>query len=163
MSIRVERVREKIKFLVANVLQNELKDPRRGFVTVIRCDLSEDFRVCKVHVSVLADTEGEISRVMHMLKDARAFVQVRVAAGLATRVTPHIEFVRDQGAERSVEVSSLLAELAREREEREARAAAAAAEGDGDGDDGGEGPAAEPSPEQDAPEQDAPEQGATTE
>ena len=60
-----------------------------GFVTVVRCDLSADYRHCRVHVSVLADNEGEISRVMHMLQDARGFIQRHVAANLSTRATPH--------------------------------------------------------------------------
>lgn len=118
MSIRVERVAKKVKFLIANALQRELKDPRMGFVTVVRCDLSSDYRHCRVHVSILADTEGEASRVMHMLEDARGFIQRHVAANLSTRATPHLEFVRDTGAERSVDVSALLDDLKAERIER---------------------------------------------
>lgn len=115
MSIRVERVAKKVKFLIANALQRELKDPRMGFVTVVRCDLSADYRHCRVHVSILADSEGEASRVMHMLQDARGFIQRHVAANLSTRATPHLEFVRDTGAERSVDVSALLDDLKAER------------------------------------------------
>lgn len=136
MSIRVERVRKKIRFLVANVLQRELKDPRKGFVTVTRVDLSPDFSRCIVHVSVLGEP-GEVSKTMHMLEDARGFVQTRIAAGLETRTTPHLIWELDKGAQRSVEVSALLNELAEERAEREARQATA----DAADDEGGEGDA----------------------
>ena len=140
MSIRVERVAKKIKFLIATALQRELSDPRMGFVTVVRCDLSADYRHCRVHVSVLGD-DAEVSRVMHMLEDARGFIQRYVATNLDTRATPHLEFERDRGAERSVEMSALLNDLKREREEREGEdeAEAEGAEGsksdDGDDDD----------------------------
>ena len=131
MSIRVERVRKKIRFLVANVLQREVKDPRKGFVTVTRVDLAADFSRCTVYVSVLGEP-GEVSKTMHMLEDARGFVQTRVAAGLSTRTTPHLTWELDEGAQRSVEVSALLSDLAAERAEREARQAEANAEADGD-------------------------------
>jgi ribosome-binding factor A len=146
MSIRVERVRKKIKFLIANVLHAELKDPRKGFVTVVRCDLTSDFRQCRVHVSILADSDAEVRKVMRMLEDARGFVQTRVASGLSTRTTPHLEWVLDEGAQRSVEVGALLADLAAERAEREAAEAAAggeAAEGEAAEGEAAEGEAAE--------------------
>ncbi len=127
-SIRVGRVREKIKFEVARILQTELKDPRMGFVTVIDVDLSHDFRHAKVKVSVLAEKESEVRRVLRMLEDARGFVQSTVASRLRTRVAPELRFVLDRSAEQSVKISSMLDSLRQEREEREARA------GDGAGD-----------------------------
>lgn len=160
MSIRVERVAKKVKFLIANALQRELKDPRMGFVTVVRCDLSADYRHCRVHVSILADSEGEASRVMHMLQDARGFIQRHVAANLSTRATPHLEFVRDTGAERSVDVSALLDDLKAERiargveEVEEEEAEGGESEGDaseGDESEGEDAEAAEAAPEDSAP------------
>ena len=84
-----------------------------------------------MHVSVLGEP-GDVSKTMHMLEDARGFVQTRVAAGLETRTTPHLTWELDKGAQRSVEVSALLNELAEERAEREARQAVAEGE-DGEG------------------------------
>jgi len=149
MSIRVERVAKKVKFLIATALQRELKDPRMGFITVVRCDLSADYRHCRVHVSVLADTEGEISRVMHMLESARGFIQRYVAANLSTRATPHLEFVRDTGAERSVDMSALLDDLKAERVERGVEAEEGA-EAEGDEAEGGEAEAGEDASAEDA-------------
>ncbi|MBL4849320.1 MAG: 30S ribosome-binding factor RbfA [Planctomycetes bacterium] len=137
MSIRVERVAKKVKFLIATAIQRELNDPRMGFVTIVRCDLSGDYRHCRVHVSVLADTEGEISRVMHCLDDARGFIQRYVAHNLETRATPRLEFIRDTGAEQSVDMSALLDDLRKEREAREE------VPGEGDGSDDAQGEAAE--------------------
>lgn len=125
--IRVERVREKVKFEVARILQQEMSDPRMGFVTVVGCDLSPDYRYATIHVSFLDDREGEVSRMMHMLEDARGYIQSKVASRLSTRVTPELRFERDIGAQRSIEVSSLLDEIRREREEREAASGGAEA------------------------------------
>ena len=121
--IRVGRVREKIKADVAQILQHELKDPRMGFVTVISCDLAHDYRTCEVRVSVLADKDSEVRNVMRMLDQAKGYVQKKVASRLRTRVAPVLTFVLDKGAERSVQMSSLLDDLKAEREAREAKAA----------------------------------------
>lgn len=118
-SIRVERVRKKIETEVARILQSELRDPRMGFVTVVGSELSPDYRHARIRVSILADKESEVRRVMRMLEDARTFVQRTVASRLRTRVTPELSFVLDRSAEKSVRISSLLDDLKREREARE--------------------------------------------
>jgi len=120
VGIGIERVREKIKHEVARILQNEMNDPRMGFVTVVGCELSADYRHCKIHVSFLEDRPGEIRRILGMLEDARGYVQGKLAGRLRTRVTPRLEFIHDTGAQKSIAISSLLDDLRREREEREA-------------------------------------------
>lgn len=119
MSVRVERVAQKVKFEVARILQNEMNDPRMGFVTVVDVELSPDYRYAKVYVSVLANSDGEERRVMRMLEDACGYIQRIVAGRLSTRVTPKLTFLLDKGAEKSVQISSLLDEIRQEREARE--------------------------------------------
>src|SRR5687768_5644187 len=120
MTIRVERVREKIKSEVARIIQSELRDPRLGFVTVMGCDLTSDYKYAKIKVSVLSDKEGEVRKVMRMLEDAKGFIQRTVGSRLRTRVTPELSFVLDKSAQQSVKISTLLDDLKKEREEREA-------------------------------------------
>ena len=159
-SVRVERVQEKVKFEVARILQSEMNDPRMGFVTVVGCELSKDYRHCKLYVSILSEKEAEERKVMRALSDATGYIQRLVAGGLRTRVTPQLEFFQDKGAEQSVKISSLLDGIRREREAREAAQASAdeadadeadadEADADADGEPGGEpgAPEAEPAPE----------------
>ena len=106
-SVAFERVRAKIKTEAARILQSELKDPRMGFVTVVDVDLSRDFRHATIHISILAEHEGEERRILQALKSAKGYVQKTIAGRLRTRTTPLIEL----------------------RLEREAREKAAAGEG----------------------------------
>src|SRR5689334_20954824 len=110
MSIKVERVREKIKTEVARIIQSELRDPRLGFVTVMGCELSSDFKYAKVRVSILSDKEGDVRKVMRMLDDARGFIQRTLGGRLRTRVTPELSFALDTSAQQSVKISSMLDE-----------------------------------------------------
>lgn len=123
-----ERVRAKIKEVVARILQHELKDPRMGFVTVIDCALSPDYRHATIKVSILAEREAETRKILKMLEDARGYVQRGVAGSLRTRVTPELRFELDRGAEKSIRISNLLDELAKERQTREGGEAAGPAD-----------------------------------
>jgi ribosome-binding factor A len=122
MGIGQQRVQQKIKTDVAQILQQEMSDPRMGFVTVTAVDLSGDFRHAVIKVSLLTDNPAEERRIMRMLEDARGYVQKIVASRLRTRATPEIKWKLDKGPEQSIKITSLLDEIAREREEREAAA-----------------------------------------
>ncbi len=122
MGIGAGRVQAKIKADIARILQSGLKDPRLGaLVTVVSCELTADYRYCKVYVSILTDKEADERKTMRGLADACGYIQRKVAKGLRTRVTPQLEFVQDKGAEQSVKIGSLLDSIRREREEREGK------------------------------------------
>jgi len=123
-SVAFERVRAKIKTEAARILQSELKDPRMGFVTVVDVDLSRDFRHATIHISILAEHEGEERRILQALKSAKGFVQKTIAGRLRTRTTPLIEFEQSKGPRKSIQINNLLDELRLEREAREKAAAA---------------------------------------
>lgn len=114
-----ERVRARIKEVAARILQTQVKDPRMGFVTVTDCVLSPDYRHATLKVSILADRESEVRKVLRMLDDAKGFVQRGVAQALHTRVTPELRFELDKGAEKSVKIAGILDQLKAERESRE--------------------------------------------
>jgi ribosome-binding factor A len=91
----VQRLASRIKFLVGHIVQQELNDPRLGFVTVLEVELTDDLREATVHVSVLG-SRGERSKSLHALQDARGYVQRRVGKNLEIRRTPTIRFVLEE-------------------------------------------------------------------
>jgi ribosome-binding factor A len=61
---RVERVEAQIKQAVGRILHGELRDPRVGFLTVIRVSVSADLQHAHVYVSCLgADGPGDCARL----------------------------------------------------------------------------------------------------
>ncbi|MBI4576210.1 MAG: 30S ribosome-binding factor RbfA [Planctomycetes bacterium] len=107
MSVRVERLQSRIKVIVSTLLQRHVKDPRAGFVTVTRVQLTGDLKHCKVYVSVLGD-EGEVSRVLHFLEHATGHFSTEVARRLTTRQTPRIHFVYDPSVAGVIRISRLI-------------------------------------------------------
>ncbi|MDD5770690.1 MAG: 30S ribosome-binding factor RbfA, partial [Candidatus Omnitrophica bacterium] len=54
---RHERVASAIKREVSLIIHDELKDPRIGFVTITKVELSRDLRNAKIFYSVLGKEE----------------------------------------------------------------------------------------------------------
>ncbi len=108
--IRPERVAEQLRMDVADILQNDLKDPRLGMVTCTRVDLTNDLRHAKVYVSVLGeDKHGS----MQALDSAAGYVRRKLSRRLGLRVSPEIVFVFDPSVEYSIRLEGLIEETKR--------------------------------------------------
>jgi ribosome-binding factor A len=109
MRLRIERLREIIRETAAEVILHELTDPRIGFCTVTRVELSDDLSHCDIYVSVLGDDKVK-SLTMHGLTNARGVIQKRIAGHLKTRTTPHVNIELDETIERSFAVAEKIKE-----------------------------------------------------
>ena len=108
--IRPGRVAEQLRMDVADILQNDLKDPRLGLVTCTRVDLTNDLRHAKVYVSVLGE---EKDSSMQALESATGYVRRQLARRLGLRVSPEIVFVFDPSVEYSIRLEELIEETKR--------------------------------------------------
>jgi ribosome-binding factor A len=110
---RVEKLREFIRDEVGQILQQGLKDPRIGFVSVTDVEVSGDLRHAKIFVSVLGGEE-ERQQTMEGLRSATGFVRTELARRLKIHHTPQIQFRLDDSIERGTRVVQLLRELGTE-------------------------------------------------
>lgn len=108
MSRRAERLAGEIRDEVARMIASDLKDPRLGFVTVTRVDLTADLRYARVYVGVLGE-EGE-GGTMGVLQRASGFVRREIGRRLRVRFAPEIDFRYDRGLEATDRIARLLAE-----------------------------------------------------
>jgi len=110
MTRRTERLGEEIREEVAQLIAGELKDPRIGFVTVTRVDVTADLRTARIYVGVLG-TEKQRQATLAGLKQAAGFLRRSLGQSLRLRHTPELVFHYDEGLEASNRVAQLLAEL----------------------------------------------------
>lgn len=110
---RHDRVSDQIRGEVAEMVEAELKDPRIGFVTVTRVDLSADFSHARVLVSVLGDEQARKDSLVG-LQSAAGYVRHEVTQRLRLRRAPEITFVLDRGAEEAARVEELLGKIREE-------------------------------------------------
>ena len=111
MGRRPERLAEEIREEVARMVATELKDPRLGFVTVIRVELAHDLGYAKVYVGVLGD-ERKREKGLTALRSAAGFVRRELGRRLRIHHTPEIDFRYDKGIEATDRVARLLQEEA---------------------------------------------------
>lgn len=116
MSKRTDRVQEATKEVLSEVIQRELKDPRIGFVTITRVDVSPDLRHAKVHFSVLGTPE-EVERTIEGLKSSRGFMRAELGKHLRMKYLPEIELVREAANDEAIRLSKLLRKVEEELEE----------------------------------------------
>lgn len=112
MAIRQERLKEVIREEASELILHQLNDPRIGFCTVTKIDLTADLSFCTIFVSVMGNAAVK-SRTMRALQDARGLIQVHIAKRMKTRTTPHVAVELDESIERSFAVLDKI-KLARE-------------------------------------------------
>ena len=116
MGRREQRLTEEIREQVARMIASDLKDPRLGFVTVTRVEMTHDLGLARVHVGVLG-SEAEREKTMKALGQASGFVRRELGKRLRIRHTPEVEFRYDKGLDATDRVAQLLEEERRRSEE----------------------------------------------
>lgn len=105
----IARLEARIHERAAYCLQFEINDPRSGFITITRVELSPDLASGKVHYSVLGN-EAERSKAAHMLHGASGYIQRQVARVLEMRRIPHLSWVYDDSVEKAADLDLLIRE-----------------------------------------------------
>ena len=107
---RRDRVTEAIRKEVSLIIHEKLKDPRLGFVTVIKVELTPDLRLAKIFYSVLGKEE-EHKKTKEALDSALGFIRRLIAQRIRLRLVPEISFKEDRSAEYSIRIQEALDEI----------------------------------------------------
>ncbi|MFC1708532.1 30S ribosome-binding factor RbfA [Candidatus Omnitrophota bacterium] len=110
---RKDKVQEAIRQEVAAIIHDELKDPRIGFATVTRAEVTADLRHAKIYVSVLGKQKSANS-TLKALESGKGYMRTLLAKRLKMRFTPDLMFKEDKSAEYSVEFAKKLEEIKNE-------------------------------------------------
>ncbi|MFA5145497.1 MAG: 30S ribosome-binding factor RbfA [Candidatus Omnitrophota bacterium] len=115
---RRDRVAEAIREEVSLILHEELNDPRLGFVTITRVELTQDLRSAKIFFSVLGK-EKEQKKTKEALDSALGFIRKLIAERINLRIAPEIIFREDKTTEYSVRIQEVLEEIKELNEHKE--------------------------------------------
>ena len=109
-NIRVGRVAEQIKKELGQMLQQELKDPRIGFVTVTGVDVTNDLSQAKVYLSVLG-SEEEKENTLKAIAGASGYIRSEIGRRIRLRHTPELVFKFDESIDYGSRIERLLQQL----------------------------------------------------
>lgn len=110
MSQRSNQVSEELRKIISMILIEDLSDPRLGFVTITRIELTDDLRFARVFYSVLGsaaqkkDTEEAIQENFHFIK--RLAVQ-----RINMKYAMDIKFELDRSIEHSFHIDDILKKI----------------------------------------------------
>src|SRR4051812_15203018 len=98
MSQRSEQVGEELRKIVSKIFIEDMIDPRLGFVTITRAEVTPDLRFARIFYSVLGDEkqkESTAEAIAENMKDIRRTVVERInmkfAMDLRFELDPSIE------------------------------------------------------------------------
>jgi ribosome-binding factor A len=109
---RAQRVGVLIQHELANVITNEMKDPRVGFVTVTEVRVTGDLRGAKVFVSVLGPPEQRAAS-LEGLRAAAGYFKHVLASRVDLRWVPDLEFEADETLDKAERLETLMQAIAR--------------------------------------------------
>jgi len=107
---RSDRIGDLILEEVSDLIAREIKDPRIGFVTFTRVDMSDDLHYVKVYVSIIG-SPPEKERTLQGLSSATGYIRRHLGKALHLRYTPELTFLLDESSEHGAKIAQLLRQL----------------------------------------------------
>src|SRR3990172_9046700 len=91
------------------ILQNRVKDPGMGVVTITDVTITPDLKTARVHYSVLGGDEEKIA-VRDALRRSKGFIRKELGRTLQLRYSPEVAFLFDNTYEKGARMDRLLRE-----------------------------------------------------
>ena len=114
---RYQRVAEAIKKEASLIIHDELHDPRLGFVTITRVEVTADLRYAKIFFSVLGKDQ-DYQKTQEALDSALGFIRRLIAQRINLRFAPEISFKEDRSSEYSIKIQEVLDQIKEQNEPR---------------------------------------------
>jgi ribosome-binding factor A len=110
MSVKRERMNERIREILSELLLREVADPRLQHVTVTDVNLDRELMFATAYVNALGD-ETRQADVMEGLKRANGFLRKEVGKRVRLKNTPQLIFKWDTTLEHGERINQLLDSL----------------------------------------------------
>jgi ribosome-binding factor A len=115
-SHRAAKVADRIKVVVAQCLENRIKDPRLGFVTITDVRITGDLQQASIFYTVLGDDQARANTAV-ALESAKGLLRTEVGRELGTRIVPTLTFYADALSETARQFEDLLDSVRKHDEE----------------------------------------------
>ena len=114
---RTRRIGEQLQRELAQLIRDEISDPRIGMVTVSAVEVTRDLAHAKVFVAMLDADAEQIEASLEALKSAAGYLRKLLGQQLRLRTVPALHFQYDDSFDRGARLSQLIDEAV-SREER---------------------------------------------
>src|SRR5690606_14710295 len=111
VSNRLDKINDLLKRELALLVQNELRDPRVGMVSITEVKVSRDLAYADVYVTFMGKHDAaEAEDNLAALASAGGFLRSQLARTVNLRTTPRLKFIFDDTITRGQYLSGLIDE-----------------------------------------------------
>jgi ribosome-binding factor A len=103
---RSQRMAEQIRRDIAEIVRDELKDPRMGFFSITAVKLARDLGHALIYCTVIEKDKRE--ETIATLNRAAGFIRTSLAKRIRARTVPTLKFVNDDSVERGAAMEDLI-------------------------------------------------------
>ena len=106
--LRSERMAEQVRRELADIVRDEIKDPRLGFVSFTEVRMSRDLSHAVIYCSFY-NTEKQ-DEAINVLNRAVGFIRKEIGRRIRARIVPTLKFTIDESVTRGVAMDDLISE-----------------------------------------------------
>jgi len=106
--LRSDRMAEQLRRELAEIIHDEIKDPRVGFLSFTEVRMSRDLSHAVVYCSVLQDEQ--LHESIEVLNRAAGFIRKAIGRRIRARIVPTLKFVADESIIRGAAMDELISE-----------------------------------------------------
>ena len=105
--MRLLRLEKELKHLVSSILLKDIRNPKIGFISITKVDISPDLAHAKVYYSHFGNKE-EAKKTHFALKSASYYITGKIGKVMKTKQIPKLRFLYDSGLEKLAEISRVI-------------------------------------------------------
>jgi ribosome-binding factor A len=106
---RTERVADALQRELAQLIRDEMRDPRLGIVNITAVEVSRDLAAARVFVNFVEGKDStQATEAVAVLNHAVGFLRSQLSKVIRLRIVPSLKFFYDGSGERAQHLSALI-------------------------------------------------------
>ena len=115
-SVRIERINSEIQKAVSYIIDNEIRDPQiDAMISVSDVQTTPDLSHARIFITSIGTTNSD--EVLNRIKGAAGFIRGKLSKMIKLRITPRLEFMKDESVEYASNIESILKNITYSTEE----------------------------------------------
>ena len=106
--LRSDRMAEQLRRELAEIVRDEIKDPRLGFVSFTEVRMSRDLSHAVIYCSLFNSEKQQ--EAIDVLNRAVGFIRKEIGSRIRARIVPTLKFVIDESVIRGAAMDDLISE-----------------------------------------------------
>lgn len=106
--LRSDRMAEQLRRELAEIVRDEIKDPRLGFVSFTEVRMSRDLSHAVIYCSLFNSEKQQ--EAIDVLNRAVGFIRKEIGSRIRARIVPTLKFVIDESVTRGAAMDDLISE-----------------------------------------------------